>query len=370
MGNLLGWRTNRKIIVFESDDWGSIRMPSKKVYHNLIRSGINFQNNHYNRYDSLESNKDLECLFEVISSYRDKIGNHPAFTGICVVANPDFEKISKTGFKDYYFEPFSETTKQYPAHNRILQLWKKGVERQLFIPQFHGREHLNVRRWLRDLQTGNKDAIIAFENRLWGIKTKLIKKSYQAAFDLDFSDDLNYLQNIINDGLDLFKELLGYPAKYFVPTNGPFNLSLEETLYNKGIRYITLDKRQKEPLGNDKYKTHYRYLGKKNRYGQIYLSRNASFEPSAEGVDWIDKCLNDIKIAFRMKKPATISTHRVNYIGVLDQRNRDRGLKQLSELLTIILRKWSEVEFMTSIELGDLISNKTNNLLMKINEAR
>ena len=27
-----GWRTNRHIVVIESDDWGSIRMPSKEVY--------------------------------------------------------------------------------------------------------------------------------------------------------------------------------------------------------------------------------------------------------------------------------------------------------------------------------------------------
>ena len=27
--NYNGWQTNRKIIVFESDDWGAIRTPSK-----------------------------------------------------------------------------------------------------------------------------------------------------------------------------------------------------------------------------------------------------------------------------------------------------------------------------------------------------
>lgn len=31
--NLPGWHTRRKIVVIESDDWGSIRMPSKEVKH-------------------------------------------------------------------------------------------------------------------------------------------------------------------------------------------------------------------------------------------------------------------------------------------------------------------------------------------------
>ena len=35
--NILGWRTKRHIVVIESDDWGSIRMPSKKVYDKLLR---------------------------------------------------------------------------------------------------------------------------------------------------------------------------------------------------------------------------------------------------------------------------------------------------------------------------------------------
>ena len=30
--NIPGWRTKRHIVVIESDDWGSIRMPSKEVY--------------------------------------------------------------------------------------------------------------------------------------------------------------------------------------------------------------------------------------------------------------------------------------------------------------------------------------------------
>ena len=38
--NLRGWKTNRKIVVIESDDWGSIRMASLKSYTNLLKIGI------------------------------------------------------------------------------------------------------------------------------------------------------------------------------------------------------------------------------------------------------------------------------------------------------------------------------------------
>jgi len=330
-------------------------MPSQEVFNYLIESGLDIGQSRYNKFDSLESNNDLLGLFEIISGFKDRMNNHPVFTGLCIVANPDFEKIQENDFKKYYYEPFSESLKNYPEHDKVLDLWKEGAERKLFVPQFHGREHLNVQRWLRDLGRGNKHTFIAFQKRLWGIETSLITKDYLAAFDMDYPSDLNYMKNVIEEGLDLFEKLLGYKAKYFVPPNGPLNLGLEATLHEKGIKYITLDKRQKEPLGNGKYKTHYRYLGKQNRYEQVYLSRNAEFEPSVEGIDWVMKCLKDIEIAFRMRKPAVISSHRVNYIGTLDSKNRDKGLKQLSELISKILKNWPEVEFITSIELGELI---------------
>ena len=42
--NIPGWRTNRHIVVIESDDWGSIRMPSKEVYDKLKTYGRKVEN--------------------------------------------------------------------------------------------------------------------------------------------------------------------------------------------------------------------------------------------------------------------------------------------------------------------------------------
>ena len=88
-----GWRTNFKIIVIESDDWGSIRMPSREVYKKCLNAGYRVDKNPYERYDSLLSQKDLELLFDLLIQFRDRNGNHPIITANCVVANPDFEKI-------------------------------------------------------------------------------------------------------------------------------------------------------------------------------------------------------------------------------------------------------------------------------------
>ena len=107
--NLPGWKTNRRIVVIESDDWGSIRMPSLEIYQEFIRQGLRLKDSDYNRFDTLESNEDLLQLYDVLSSYSDYQGNHPVITANMVVGNPDFKKIIDYDFKEYYFESVIDT---------------------------------------------------------------------------------------------------------------------------------------------------------------------------------------------------------------------------------------------------------------------
>ncbi len=107
--NLGGWKTDRKIVVIESDDWGSIRMPSKDTYYSLLKLGIPVNKCHYNRFDSLATEEDLTALFDVLTRHKDHKGNYPVFTANCVVANPDFEKIKASDFKEYHYELLTET---------------------------------------------------------------------------------------------------------------------------------------------------------------------------------------------------------------------------------------------------------------------
>jgi len=71
--NSFGWRTNRKIIVIESDDWGCIRMPSKEVYNSLIVKGYPVDKLPYLKYDSLETKNDFDALFDVLNHLKIKM---------------------------------------------------------------------------------------------------------------------------------------------------------------------------------------------------------------------------------------------------------------------------------------------------------
>lgn len=362
--NIPGWRTKRHIVVIESDDWGSIRMSSKDAYERMLKLGMPVDKNHYNKFDSLECNDDLEIMFETLSKFEDSTGRYPVITGVNVVANPDFEKIKENNFTEYIYEPYTETCKRYANHDKVYELWKEGIEKRLMVPIFHGREHLNAQFWMRALNAKNESTLVGFENGVTGMPgiNGIKLPGFQAAFDIETPNDLIYQKEVLKTGLNLFEELYGYKSKYFVPTNGPFNNTLEEDLNDLGVRYINTGKKQREPLGNGQYRVNTRFIGDKNQYNQIYITRNCFFEPSSSGyewplnTDWIGNCMKEIEIAFRWNKPAVISSHRVNYIGYLHPENREKSLKQLSELLSKMLKKWPDIEFMTSSELGDLIA--------------
>lgn len=356
LSNLPGWRTDRKIVVIESDDWGSIRMSSNESRIKLINAGLSLEKGagaRYNRYDTLASKTDLTSLFETLNSVKDKNNDSAKITALSLSANPDFDKIKQDGFRNYYYESFFKTLERYNIDS-TKELWQEGFKANIFVPEFHGREHLNTLAWMRALQAGDKEALLAFDHGIWGYNRKT-GIGFQAAFDLEVLADLQGQKEVLKDGLRLFEELHGRKARFFVPPNGPLNNQLEEVASKEGVHFMSSSKIQNEPLGNGQTKKHFRYLGKQNKHKQTYITRNAFFEPSGSSRNEVAGCLSEIELAFKWKKPAVISSHRVNYIGGLNEGNRDKSLSQLKELLETVKKRWPEVEFMTSSELGDCI---------------
>lgn len=367
LSNIPGWTTKRKFIVIESDDWGSIRMPSQEVFKTLADSGIDWYSDsglRFNKYDTLATSEDLANLFEVLSSNKDSLGRQAVITALTVVGNPNFEKVREANFQEYFYEPFTDTLKRYPGCENAFSMWKEGLDSKLFVPQFHGREHLNVQTWMKALKGGNKNTILAFNHKMWGISTAKdpgIGIELQAAFDFVDPKEIDYQKNVITSGLNLFEDLFGYRAKYFVPTNGPFSSKLESLCRKEGIKFIVKSKIEREPYGFGKTRLRFNWLGKRSKYGLTYITRNCIFEPSQAETDCIDGCLSDISNAFKWHKPAVISSHRVNYIGALHEDNRNNGLAQLNMLLKKIVKIWPSIEFISSDELGEIIDNEKHN---------
>ena len=195
--NRKGKKVHEKLIVIESDDWGAIRTPSKEVLTYFEQKGFDCATSIY-KNDALASQDDLEKLFEVLQSYKGCDGKPAVITANSIMANPDFEKIKDYDFQQYFWEPFTTTLKRYPKHQNNFQLWKQGSENHIFHPQFHGREHLNIKRWMNALQSKNENILTSFEQQT----TYSGKEDYSfmEAYDWDTPDDVEQHKTIIAEG--------------------------------------------------------------------------------------------------------------------------------------------------------------------------
>ena len=124
--NMIGKTVPGKYLVLESDDWGSIRMPSKDTFNRLKSVGVNLglgETARYNLTDTLASAEDFDALFHVLRKFRDNKGNHPVFTAVSVVANPDFDKIKSDHFRNYYFLARSVACVERGAQQFAHRVW-------------------------------------------------------------------------------------------------------------------------------------------------------------------------------------------------------------------------------------------------------
>jgi len=349
--NIPGRSIDRKIVVIECDDWGSIRMPSSTVYNRLLNAGINVDNHRYNQYDTLEDKDDLEQLFDLLLSVKDKRGNPAVMTPIAIVANPDFRRIKDSGYKQYYYEKFTDTLVRYGRHPDTEKLWKKGIEMGIFVPELHGREHIAVQLWLEKLREGENNIRTAFDNEFVAVKMSgvpPIAREFRAEYYFSSPDQKDFLLKSAKESVLLFHEIFGYIPRAFVPANAVFHPDFEKPLFDAGVRYLNVNHLTDIPADNGRIKHTWVRTGKKSASGLTYYIRNCAFEPTDPGYRGIAFTLKQIEAAFRWGKPANVSTHRVNYVGGIDKENRNRGLRELKSLLQSIEKKWPDVEFMSS----------------------
>lgn len=359
--NFSGWSTDRRIVVIESDDWGSIRMPSLSTYNYLLKKGYKVDTDPYMKFDSLATVDDLCHLFEVLHKIKDNFGKNPVITANTIVANPDFKKIEDSNFLSFFYEPFTETLSRYKGCETSFKLWNEGLDSKIFFPQFHGREHLNVSQWMLALQNKDKNILEAYDNNMISISSEPSKLKFSYMEGMDFFNNDEYLNRklILEEGLKLFERIFDYKSLSYIANCYIWDEFVEEIISNFGVKYVQGVRVQKIPKnigGNHSFTLKSNRLGDINALGQIYLTRNVFFEPSHySGIDVVDSCLMDIASAFFWKKPAIISSHRLNFIGSIHEKNRIENLQEFQKLLSKIVKKWPDVEFMTSSELGALV---------------
>jgi len=357
----LAWHCADKILVIESDDWGAIRTSTPEAYKWLKNNGYEMQKSRWS-VDALESDDDLTALFDVIKNFKDSRDRPVCITANMIMANPNFDAIRTDKFNKYYYEPVALSLAKSPLRKSVTKLWRAGLAQRFFYPQFHAREHVRWWQWLKALQNNSPEVLQTFDLNMCGVPLASSKEnqSFYAPLYLDDNalakENIN-LQEIINQGIELFEAQFGFRSLSTVAPNVTWTDSAEIIWADKGIRYIQGGFMQYLPKGNDvKIVAH--HLGEKSRRVGTYLVRNVTFEPDkSRNENYWTSSFKQIKRALSFNVPAIISSHRVNYVGGIDESNRKYGLAQLRKLLTAVQAEWPDVYFLSSPELGYMIEN-------------
>ncbi|MDX2281770.1 MAG: hypothetical protein NW218_19425 [Saprospiraceae bacterium] len=352
---LFGPRMDQKIVIFESDDWGMIRMASRVAYDAFLKLGYEVDACPYNKNDGLETAHDLEIILDTLDSVRDADGKAAKFTINNIVGNPDFEAIRASDFQQYHWEPFTKTFNRLSSGENVMALYKEGIEKGLIQPQFHGREHIGCERWLRALRANSKKHMLAFDYEMYTVHDKGVpgcNKDFLNAF-VPENPQSETIEMRIKDGLKTFEDIWGFKSASIIAPCYTWSPQIEPCLWESGVRLIQGGRVQLIPsVKGESFGKKYHYCGQRNNVGQYYLIRNVHFEPvESPDTDHVDAAMRQLKIAFQHKKPAIIGSHRVNYIGSIHPENQENNIRQLKILLKRIVKAWPDVLFLTSDEL-------------------
>jgi len=311
----------------------------------------------------MESNRDMESLFDVLTSVKDCKGNHPVFTFLMNLANPDFKRIVDSDFDQYFYETFDQTLKRYPLSDNVIKLYHQGINQKVIDPQFHGREHVQISAWMKCLKSRDNLVRFSFANEFFhlpaGPYMEPVPGDFAEAFNFGDANEIKLQEEVIQSGIEIHKKLWDVKPIYFTAPSMIYNSALEKSLTQEGIKIMDVPLMRNEPLGGGKSRRRLQYFGQRTKSNGFYVNRNAVFETNLQNVS-IDSCLKQISFAFSCKKPALISNHRASFVGGIIETNRTNGLKQLKQLLNSITKHWPDVEFINTRELLNILSTSNN----------
>lgn len=353
---MIDWR-EKKVIVFESDDWGGPDRngcPDLAAHRRILQcpdiAPVFARANDWTRaMDTLESVDDMDALFKLLSRFRGGDGRPVTFTPVYFLANPDFDAIRANGFSKYVDigidKPYPEIWRR---RGDIVAKAQEGVRLGVWSPESHNTRaggHFDPHKWVKLLRDHKDKALNAYFDE------RMVGKPADAILDVGREFDsmgLDELRDWLREGANNFKNVFGY----FPRVSGTADARARCRLLDETVERFLAENGVMAILNA----TH-RRMGERGPNGLVYIRRNADFEPALspkrEDEKWWVACYRNILRAWADNGPAIVNTHRVNYCS-LDANRKADAFEQLECLLETIQREHPEAVYRSSGELVSL----------------
>lgn len=341
---------DKKIIIFESDDWGMLGIRDLEVFERLKAKGYKLGQRNCDYY-SLELPEDLEALYSVLNKHRDVFNLPPIFTCNFIVANPDYEKIMKTGFREFHILDLSQG---FPGlwknRDQLIDKYRKGIELGLIYPGYHGLCHFRYEAWLKALQNGELDLLDCIKEHV-----SYIPSLRRNDFNYEYLANVNPIvflpqgaqEERVKKGVEAFEKIFGFQPVVTTAPRCAWNCDTEKVWHKYGIRYIGAGNRRIGTTSLSNYR-----LGERNQWDMIYLIRNVNFEPIRNNA--CQDAFTEIEFLFNAQQPAILETHSINFFSSI-KNFRKKSLERLDQLLYLIEEKYPDVVYLNSQQFGEIL---------------
>lgn len=350
-----GKTTDKKIVVFESDDWGAERNFSKQNLDKLLKKYPNFAHNIYQKYDILETDEDVVNLKNVLESNKDKNGNPAIFTLNFAMKNIDYKNLDINNLDNLKLISIKDYYKESKNSKNVLKIVKENIG-NCFSAQLHGREHINICKLKKEISSGDALSKDALKLNIVGVNGS----EYSGMDVLNTSDENSKI--MLTEAMQEFKNIFGKTSESFIAPCYTWKKSDEKVLSELGVKYMQGNFFQNKPNKN-RYGKIYHPFGRKSKNKKLtYFYRNCNFEPSREinrkktDEQILDNTMTEIRQAFKNKTPAVICSHRVNYVSGINKEVSEHNLQLLDALLKRIKTEFEDVEFMDTVSMCEEMS--------------
>ena len=329
-GIVAAWREpvlKRPVIIIESDDWGA---------------------------GPVEQATAIKQISYVLEKFADRDNRRPVMTLSMILAAADGEKTLSSG--DYYPQVISPRT-----HGPLLKAIKSGVEAGVFSIQLHGMEHY----WSPALLLASKtdETVMDWLAHSPQLPTEKLPSPLQSRW-VDASIlpsqrlDSNAVKQAAHEEVKTFQQIFGTAPRVAVPPTFIWTEDVENAWAAAGVKVvITPGSRfeSRDESGRPASKGRSIHNGQSSVNGNIiYLVRNDYFEPSLGHT--AVQALSRLSAKTRLGRPTLYETHRFNFLGSKEE--MDTALEELERLLSMALKQYPDLAFLSSIKLATFLKTR------------
>ena len=333
-------------MLLQSDDWGRVGVRDKEGYELLRAEGVRLGEHPYDFY-TLETAEDVTAIHELLKRHRDSTGRSACMGMNFVMANLDFKKISKSGFRDISLMPLTDGLPGNWKREGLFEAYRSGIEDGVFSPSLHGLTHFCPLAIEHALAKNNPQSHLL--RTLWRAETPYIhwrmpwvgyeyhnpEKPRQGFLSAELQ------AKGIKEAAGIFKKSFSLAATSACAPGYRANSDTHKAWAGHGIRVVQNGSGSPLPPHMDAFE-------------MLHLHRTIDIEPSQRDLP-VEKYIQLAEGCFARGVPAIISVHAINFHSSLKD-FRSPTLYLLDEFLTALERKFPNLLYVHDMDAYDIVS--------------